>query len=547
MKEKMYININNNQENEYVEFKENCNDKTIYESICSFLNTKGGIIYINVTNKGVLIKNTFSEKSIGDIYKKITNVSNSGFNKSINNNVFVEKGQMEGYVFLKIIVKEANDKVYQYMGVAYKRNSDRDDKYTADEIQEIQNKIKRYDYSNDVHENIGIEAINEEAYQELFNRYFKLEKNKGKNKKDYQNNKIKLLNEFGLLRNERPNTTCLIWLGDYDKLPEELKVKRQIQYHYDDFKNKIEYKKINTDPFIFSYQWILTEIDKRNNPIQEYSLFRNDELKQYDIKSVEELIINAIAHRNWNINLNIYIRQNPNGLTIQNPGDFVEDKEKIINEAIFLHKRPEYKNNNLSEFLNKIDLMERGATGFEKSFYNQNKRGLDIKIKIVDNTTFVHMEGFNEKAKIFLKFLDNYHNEIIENSNKEVLILLYKIYIGKNKLEVDITKEQYYIVKEYVDNHKSGRLKLKNYILSKESQFKKDFTRKHSSKDLSLHSILDFAKSVDTFNTSDIYELFDKPESTIRGMILRLKKTGDIILIEKNKYKIFKPNKNKLK
>ena len=159
------------------------------------------------------------------------------------------------------------------------------------------------DWSSEVTEGSNIEMIDNEAYQYLFNLYYDLDKNKNKTK---ITNMIQFLNMLGLLnKDKRPNNSCLIFLGKYELLPDNLKIIRKIDYKYKDENGKNLYSLINektNEPFILLRKNILYTINERNFNLPEVDLFDTN-IQQYDINAVDELLINSIVHRDWRINL----------------------------------------------------------------------------------------------------------------------------------------------------------------------------------------------------------------------------------------------------
>jgi predicted HTH transcriptional regulator len=83
-------------------------------------------------------------------------------------------------------------------------------------------------------------------------------------------------------------------------------------------------------------------------------LFRED-IRQYDEKAIEELLVNSLAHRNWTVELWNEVIQTPTSLEFRNPGNFRADLYKVLTE----NKAPEYKNPLMSEFFQHLKLMEK--------------------------------------------------------------------------------------------------------------------------------------------------------------------------------------------
>ena len=391
------------------------------------------------------------------------------------------------------------------------------------------------DWSSEVTEGSNIEMIDNEAYQYLFNLYYDLDKNKNKTK---ITNMIQFLNMLGLLnKDKRPNNSCLIFLGKYELLPDNLKIIRKIDYKYKDENGKNLYSLINektNEPFILLRKNILYTINERNFNLPEVDLFDTN-IQQYDINAVDELLINSIVHRDWRINLWIEIIHTPKNLKIRNPGTFIAK----LRDVIKYNDRPGYINANMSEFLEKINLMEKEASGIKKSFTLQNKKGLDVSIDSKNNRVDVTLDGKIINYN-FVRFIRNKKNEPISDTN---IILLYSIANGKIKIS-DIDKEEYESIKDFVSRRKSGFLSIKKDFISGEQKFKENYLTSHSGSNVINAGIIDYAKNTKRFTTEDIYSIFSgKPQSTIRGVIKKMLDSNILISIKKGIYSLNKSKK----
>ena len=209
--------------------------------------------------------------------------------------------------------------------------------------------------------------------------------------------------------------------------------KNKISWVYRDELNDIE-ERLNIDevrkPFILLLPEIQKNIQRFNTYLKDLDLFRED-IRQYDEKAVEELLVNSIAHRNWEIPLWIEVVQTPNKLEVRNPGKFLADWEMVLK----YNQKPEYKNPNMVTFLNHLKLMEREGDGLRKVYKIQVGKGLEvIKRTEVPDRVDVILTGKVKNIE-FAKFILARRGDI----EIDDIRILEKIAKGENRLELDIS------------------------------------------------------------------------------------------------------------
>jgi predicted HTH transcriptional regulator len=258
--------------------------------------------------------------------------------------------------------------------------------------------------------------------------------------------------------------------------------------------------------------------------LQDIDLFRND-ITQYDQKVIEEMIVNAVVHRDWDINLWIEVVQTPISLEIRNPGKFRANLDGVL----LKNKRPEYLNPNLADFFKKIHLMEKEGGGLKKVYSTQIKKGLSIRLEF-DNESANPRVDFLLSGKVkniaFARFMF-----MSKDLTQNQVVILDKINSGKNKLEKDITVEEYLLVEKLVV--KTGRggssLKIKEYLLKKSKNYIDDFSSTHASQGTSKDIILDYAKKNSEFTTSEIYNVLSgKSKVWIRKLLMDMTNNNEL-------------------
>ncbi len=530
------MNNINLKESEIIEFKKSIGEiNEIGKTIVSFANTFGGEIYVNVKDDGELQKNIVTDNTL----KKITDL-NPSFDPKMTALFNFETVDIQGFDIIKITVIKSEYNIHTFQGVCYLRQGTTDQKMTTEEIGKRYNQIKKKDWSTEVESSLTINSVDAEAYDYLYTNFYNLEKNKNKEKLQ---DKLSFLSGLGLVTDGYLNNTGIVFLCKIEYLPITIREKRKITYRYEDEKNNIS-ERLNVEdsgaPFILLYKKILSEIEKRNYSLAEVSLFRN-EVKQYDIKAIEEFLINAIVHRDWSEDLWIEVLHTPQYIRISNPGIFRSNLEEVIRS----NSRSSYLNVNMSEFLIKINMMEKEGGGIKKSMKLQIVKGINdgVKYSFPKNRVNLIVDGFVKNID-FAKLIYS-----LRDLTELKIILLDKIYSGKNILGKDILDSDLHEIKDFVD--KKGRggkvLKIKNSLLSQNREYLSSFASTYTSKDTAVKTIMDYAKTVNSFKNSNIYSILQRPQSTIRKMLMNMADDGLLIRMSKGIYCVPKAQNKEIK
>lgn len=402
---------------------------------------------------------------------------------------------------------------------------------------------KNTDWSAQVPEESCMEWISEEALEHLKFKYFGIEENKNKKLDTAQ-----LLNALSLLdKNSKPNNTCLLFIGKPEILDKVFGDRNKITWVYRDELNGIEERLLVEEesmPFIFSIQSILDRINKFNTTLQDIDLFRND-VKQYDAEEVlEEMIVNAIAHRDWSINFWIEVVQTPISLEIRNPGKFRAD----LNKVLLKNNRPEYLNPYLADFLKKMHLMEKEGYGLRKAYAAQIRKGLSIKLKYDNESTNPRVDfvlSGKVKDVTFARFMFR-----SKDLKQDQVVILDKINSGRNILHKDISDDEYDLVQELITKTGQGgvSLKIKEHLLKKSEKYISSFSNTHASLGTSKEIILDYAKKNSEFTTAEVYGVMSgKTKVWVRVSLADMVKEGYLERVKRGVYRLVKTIQTKQK
>ncbi len=525
-------------ENQNLEYKETFNSGKIKEDIAMFANSdEGGEIWIGFKDDGspakqFIFKQQTLDQFINEVKQQIIPVITT-----ITVNRIMRDGLTDGVIFN---VGKSIFNYHTYKGQLYVRSGSVRIPASKEELKMRQMNGGHHDYTST---SLKVKD-SKPCMEDLDTNALNLFKEKiSKKEQSYTNKNIRdILISENLLDGENPSMTAFLFLGKYENrfkfLPSEIST---IHYLYEDTKNNIEERFDLEVPWILNIDKLFGEIKKRNFTIQDINLFRPDE-KQYEDKSVEEAVVNSIAHRNWIINSWIEIIHTPNQLKIYNPGIF----RPKLNDLLSKDKNYEYQNTAMCNFLKSINLMERERKGIKNKIYNlQIKKGLTIEVNQQEEKgTSIERVEFILNGQIkdinFAKLIYKHAPEI----NFNQVLILDKISSGQNLFNKDISLTEYELVKNYVlkGKGKSDKLKIRDTIFSFNQKPLVDASMK------SIESlILDYAKekyknSKKEFTVEDIYNRLGSNGNTIRAILSYLCKKGYLIRVERGVYTLQKNN-----
>lgn len=156
-----------------------------------------------------------------------------------------------------------------------------------------------------------------------------------------------------------------------------------------------------------------------------FGLFR-EYIEDYPEVVIRELLINAIAHRDYSRQQIIEIRKYPNYLEFESPGHFTQG----INETNFLRKTNP-RNPGIMDVLREINYAEKAGSGFDKIFTALLSKGKKLPEPVqTENSILLRVDAdvYSEKlAELSLLYKQTTKKDI----DLEKLIVLNHIYTGQ--------------------------------------------------------------------------------------------------------------------
>lgn len=291
-------------EGEALEFKSSLSDfDGILATISAFSNTKGGTILIGVDDNGNIIGIDVGRRTLEDLINKIS----QGTNPRIYPEIKVEKTMGRGII--EISVSERGDKPVLAKGVAYKRVGKNNVKMDRDEIVSLLRKTYEVSY-----EDIEVASVEDIDFSKV--KSF-ISKAKEARLGLVPENEIMVLRNLGLV-DDRARLVAIMLFG---KNPQSIVpwVTVKIGKFLGEETKPVFEKEINGDlveQIEKSYAEALSLIKKEISVKRP----RREEVYEYPVEAIRELIINAITHRDYSIKSPIYIKIFEDRISIENPG-----------------------------------------------------------------------------------------------------------------------------------------------------------------------------------------------------------------------------------
>lgn len=242
-----------------------------------------------------------------------------------------------------------------------------------------------------------------------------------------KNNSPEFTETLGLIREENgkslPTTTGILFIGNTKALKElPYNQIKYIRYYEDGTYTPFEYSGNLIEMADACYQQLKSETKVKEF---HFGLFR-EYIEDYPEVVLRELLINAIAHRDYSRQQIIEIRKYPNYLEFESPGHFPQG----INETNFLRKTNP-RNPGIMDVLREINYAEKAGSGFDKIFTALLSKGKKLPQPIqTENSILLRVESdvYSEKlAELSLLYKQTAKKDI----DLEKLIVLNHIYTGQ--------------------------------------------------------------------------------------------------------------------
>ena len=433
-------------ESETVESKKSLSEsKEIIKTISAFANTKGGRIFIGVSNYGKVLGVEIGKDTMEHLVNQIT----QNTDPKIQPHITVEKIDEKQIIIIK--VKESPDHLVLAFGRPYKRVGKSTIRMSKDEYERIileKHKDKLY-FDSQICKDAALADIDKEKIR-WFLKKAKAERNLDI---DYTASPSEALKRLNLLVDNKPTNTAILMFG---KNPQRFLIQSEVRC--------ARFKGIKAvKPFI-DMKVVDGSIYEQIDQTEKFILFNikkaawiepgkieRQEKWEYPPDAIREAIINAIAHRDYNSPANVHISIFDDRVEIWNPG-------KLPPPLTPKNLKEEHKsipvNPSLANLLFLIKYIERWGTGtndimkwcreegLPEPIFKEVTGGFAVilrKFQIPENLESLELNERQKKAIEYLKIHKNITRKIyieINNisprqANKDLNDLLEKRLIRK--------------------------------------------------------------------------------------------------------------------
>jgi ATP-dependent DNA helicase RecG len=232
---------------------------------------------------------------------------------------------------------------------------------------------------------------------------------------------------LGLVKEENgkylPTTTGILFIGNQKALKElPYNQIKYIRYYEDGSYTPYEYSGNLIEMADACFSQLKSEIKLKEF---HFGLFR-EYIEDYPEIVLRELLINAIAHRDYSRQQIIEIRKYPNYLEFESPGHFPQG----INETNFLRKTNP-RNPGIMDVMREMSYAEKAGSGFDKIFTALLSKGKSLPKPVqTENSIVIHIDAdiYSEKlAELSLLYKQITKKDI----DLEKLLVLNSIYTGQ--------------------------------------------------------------------------------------------------------------------
>ena len=529
-------------------------DATLIDAVVAMANSEGGCIYLGVEDDGTI---TGTKKEHQDKDGACALIANKTV-PSIA--VRAELLEENGKAVLKIEVPKSRAVVSSSDGKILKRRLKADGTPETKplypyEIQSRLSELKLLDFSAQPLQSCSVEDLDPIEQHHLRDV---IKQNPSGDKSLLELPDIELNQALHLITEHNgtmvPTVSGMLLLGRTEQIEKYMptaKVAFQVLQG-----TEIRVNEISCKPLLKQFDEI-EAFFKAYNPEQEIQdgLFRIP-IPEFSSRAFREAVVNAISHRDYTQLGMTRVLIDDEGLSISNPGGFVEG----VNFKNLISSEPNGRNPNLSDILKRIGLAERTGRGIDRIYEGSivyGRRWPDYS-----ESTANSVKVFIPRSTPDLKFAKMIREEQEKRKNpfsiyalmilsiirteKRVTLSRFENEIGLSQSRVKSAVEMM-VESGLVEGHCSGKSRF--YTLSQrvysETNERAKYVRLTDIDSVRWpEMILKFAKSKNgTITKSDVMELLKINAGKAYSEIRKLVQDGKLIQVNKGKYAKYKLNK----
>ena len=531
-----------------VEFKSDrkkLSDAEIFEAVVAFANTEGGDLYLGIEDDGEVT-------GVHKLHESVTTVSAFIANNtmppvSVRAEIIEDK-----YPVLKISVPKSYSGIVATISgkTIYRRlKADGEPENVAlypSMFATRLSDLRLLDYSAMplLQSNIkDFDPLEVERLKRLITAY-----NGEKNLLDLSDED--LYKALGLVREQNntlyPTITGILLVGKIEA------IKRHVPTHAAVFQVLEGTEVKNNDDFVLP---LLQTIERLNNNLEarnpeeeiQMGLFRMS-IPEFDKRAIREALVNAFSHRDYSKMGRVRVTVNDDGLTIANPGGFIEGVS--INNL--LTAEPHGRNPQLADALKRIGLAERTGRGIDRIFEGSLLFGRPLPDYTASTSVTVSLFIQRSKPdKQIAQLVSNEQNRLGRPLSLNSLLVLNtlkdlpKSTVSQIAEAINISE---IAIKAILDNYIGagivegfGNGKNKTYILSpkvyRTQAAKIGYVRQVDIDETRYPElIINLAKNTDFLSRADVVQLLHVSPSKAYNLLKKLVEQGTLERVNKGHY-----------
>lgn len=444
MKKAEILTLIRRKEDEEIEYKVSLSQiNEIVETVSAFANTKGGKIIVGVSNSGKIVGIDVGK----DTVERLANKISQNTDPKVYTHISVE--EVEGKKIIMIVVKASIDKLVLAFGRPYKRVGKSTHKMSKDEyermILEI-HKEKLY-FDKEICKDATLKEIDEEFVTKVFIPKYELV-----TETKLVGSQEKLLEALGCVKNNKPTNGGILLFGkNLQKFYPNTYIALARYKGHEVGTERLDYKEFNGN--------IFQQIDECDKYIEEHidimsrllpHRVEREDIPEYPLFSIRELITNAVAHRDYSImGSKVIVKMFDNKIEFYNPGGLPIG---ITPENII--KKQFSRNPILARVLSKIRYIEEVGEGWDKIIKEHKDHPLKPKLPAIEaDEHSVLVEIFSTKDKFEKEEKTKETLELNQRQKRAIEYIKNKGSIGRSKY-MKINKV----------SHKTAHLELKELV-----------------------------------------------------------------------------------
>lgn len=364
-----------------------------------------------------------------------------------------------------------------------------------------------------------------EKTRDLYNRI----KSKQPSSPYLKNTAEEFAETFGLVKEEQgkrlPTTTGLLFVGGklaLKALP--FSQIKYVRYYEDGTYSPFEFTGNLIDIADQCFSQLKSEIKKKEF---HFGLFR-EYIEDYSEIVIRELLINALAHRDYSRQQIIEIRKYPSYIEFESPGRFPQG----VNEENFLRKTNP-RNPAIMDVFREIGYAEKAGSGFDKIFTDLLSKGKEMPKPVQTDSSIIISVNAEVSTEKMAELSILYKQITGLDIDFERLLVLNYIYSGQkmtfSNLENSLYVNKYQLRKilaeltelELIES--TGKTSDVKYIIHKSrldsTEDKITYTKqKKQEKARQIEAILRYLDSIDEIDNESARKLLNIPDSNASGV-----------------------------